>query len=154
MGKSEGTVLFVLLRRGRREGGGGGREVESFKNLIWFHISFNSETCSVLLHMGAHTMTRDSNRCTALHHCAAGGCVRTAEALLIYHSTLPLEATDQEGNTPLHVAAKCGHVSILQLMLSRGADITVCNKQNMTCLDVAIESGKEKVAEVLIKNNK
>ena len=38
----------------------------------------------------------------ALHHCSAGGCVRTAKALLIYHSTFPLE----DGNTPLHVASR------------------------------------------------
>ena len=104
--------------------------------------------------MGAHTMIRDSNRWTAMHHCAAGGCARTTEALLVYHSTLPLEATDEEGNTPLHLAAKCGHVDIVELMLSHGVDITVCNNQKMTSLDVAIECGKEKVAEVFIKNDK
>lgn len=116
-------------------------------------ISVNRETCSLLLHMGAHTMVRDSNRWTTFHHCAAGGCVRTTKALLAYHSTLQLEATDQDGNTPLHIAARCGNVGIVELMLSRGADVTVFNKQMMTCLDVAIEYGKEKVAEVLIKND-
>lgn len=79
--------------------------------------------------------------------------MRTTEALLAYHSTLQLEATDQDGNTPLHIAARCGNVGIVELMLSRGADVTVFNKQMMTCLDVAIEYGKEKVAEVLIKND-
>jgi len=104
--------------------------------------------------MGAHTIIRDKSRWTALHHCAAGGCPHTTEALLVYHSTLPMEATDRDGNTPLHVAARCGHVSVVELMLSRGADITACNRQKMTCLDVAIECGREKVAEVLIKNDK
>ena len=112
------------------------------------------ETCALLRDLGAHTMTRDSNRWTALHHCAAGGCARTTASLLVYHSALSLGAADQDGNTPLHVAARCGHVSAVQMMISRGADITACNEQMMTCLDIAVEFGKEKVAEVLIKNDK
>ncbi|XP_068747164.1 transient receptor potential cation channel subfamily A member 1-like [Montipora capricornis] len=112
------------------------------------------DTCALLRDLGAHTMTRDSNRWTALHHCAAGGCARTTASLLVYHSALSLGAADQDGNTPLHVAARCGHVSAVQMMISRGADITACNEQMMTCLDIAVEFGKEKVAEVLIKNDK
>ncbi|KAL9979953.1 hypothetical protein ACROYT_G008476 [Oculina patagonica] len=112
------------------------------------------ETCTLLLHMGANPIIRDSNRWTALHHCAAGGCVCTTEVLLGHHSTRFMELADQEGNTALHVAAKYGHVRVLELILSRGADITVRNKKKLTCLDVAIECGMEKLAEVLIKNDK
>lgn len=104
--------------------------------------------------MGANPIIRDSNRWTVLHHCAAGGCVRTMEALLGHHSTRFMEAADQEGNTALHVAAKYGHVAVIELILSRGADITVRNMKKLTCLDVAIECGKERVAEALIKNDK
>jgi len=65
-----------------------------------------------------------------------------------------MKAKDEDGNTPLHIAAECGHVNIVKMMLSRGADISVVNKEKKTCLDVAIESGKEKVAEVFIGNQK
>ena len=54
------------------------------------------------------------------------------------------------------MAARCGHVSAVEMMISRGADMTAssaCNEQMMTCLDIAVEFGKEKVAEVLIKND-
>lgn len=120
------------------------------------HFSFQIDraTCTLLLHMGANPIIRDSSRWTALHHCAAGGCVSTTEVLLGHHSTRLMEAADLEGNTALHVAAKYGYVSVIELILSHGADITVRNKKKLTCLDVAIECGKEKVAEVLIKNNK
>ena len=104
--------------------------------------------------MGANPSIRDSKRWTALHHCAAGGCARSTEALLVYYSALSIEAADQEGNTALHVAAKHGHIKVLELILSRGADITVRNKQMFTCLDVAIEYGKENVAEVIIESDK
>lgn len=108
----------------------------------------------MLLNMGANPIIRDSNRWTALHHCAAGGCISTAEILLLNHSMRLMEAADQEGNTALHVAAKYGHEGIVELILSRGGDIKVRNKKRLTCLDVAIECGKEKVAEALIKNDK
>lgn len=65
-----------------------------------------------------------------------------------------MKAKDEDGNTPLHIAAECGHVNIVKMMLSRGADISVVNKEKKTCLDVAIESSKEKVAEVFIGNQK
>ena len=52
------------------------------------------------------------------------------------------------------MASRCGHVSVVEMMISRGADVTVCNDQMLTCLDVAIESGQEEVAEVFIKNDK
>ena len=104
--------------------------------------------------MGANPMIRDTNRWTALHHCAAGGCGKTTEALLAYHSSRSIEAADQDGNTALHVAAKHGHVSVIELILLRGADITVRNKQRLTCLDVAVECRKEKVAEVLIEDDR
>ena len=65
-----------------------------------------------------------------------------------------MEAADQEGNTALHVAAEYGHENVVELILSRGGDITVRNKKGLTCLDVAIEWGMEKAAEVLIKNDR
>ena len=65
-----------------------------------------------------------------------------------------MEAADQEGNTALHVAAKYGHKDMVELILSRGGDITVRNEKRLTCLDVAIECGNEKAAEVLIKSDK
>lgn len=104
--------------------------------------------------MAAHIMIRDINRWTPLHHSAFGGCALSTRALLDHHSTQPMKAKDEDGNTPLHIAAECGHVNIVKMMLSRGADISVVNKEKKTCLDVAIESGKEKVAEVFIGNQK
>ena len=65
-----------------------------------------------------------------------------------------MDAADQEGNTALHVAAKYGHEGIVELILSRGGDIKVRNKKTLTSLDVAIECGKERAAEVLVKNDK
>lgn len=104
--------------------------------------------------MGANPSIQDSNRWTALHHCASGGCPRTTQALLSYQSASAIDAGDQNGDTALHVAAKYGHVNVLELMLSRGADITARNKQMLTCLDVAISCNMENVAEVILGNPK
>ena len=77
-----------------------------------------------------------------------------AHALLSYQSASAIDAGDQNGDTALHVAAKYGHVNVLELMLSRGADITARNKQMLTCLDVAISCSMENVAEVILGNPK
>ncbi|PFX17410.1 Serine/threonine-protein phosphatase 6 regulatory ankyrin repeat subunit A [Stylophora pistillata] len=85
------------------------------------------KTTVLLLHLGANPSIRDSNRWTALHHCASGGCPRTTQALLSYQSVGAIDADDQNSDTALHVAANYGHVNVLELMLSRGADITARN---------------------------
>ena len=44
---------------------------------------------------------------------------------------------DQEGNTPLHLAAKGGHDGTVRILLSDGADATIRNNAGQTPLDLA-----------------
>lgn len=124
------------------------------QDLYYCVCAANRKTTVLLLHLGANPSIQDSNRWTALHTCASGRCPRTTQALLSYQSASAIDAGDQNGDTALHVAAKYGHVNVLELMLSRGADITASNKQMLTCLDVAISCSMENVAEVILGNPK
>ncbi|MDD9140185.1 MAG: ankyrin repeat domain-containing protein, partial [Candidatus Cardinium sp.] len=58
--------------------------------------------------------------------------------------------TNQDGYTPLHIAAQCGHESIVTYLLNRGADINKENKKGKTPLSLAAEAGHIATAKKLM----
>lgn len=77
--------------------------------------------------------------------------------LLLSHSTLPtpfpaqpslapLPAADEDGDTPLHNAARGNHAEVVQFLLSLGADPRARNSEGHT---PAQEADEEPVIELL-----
>lgn len=64
------------------------------------------------------------------------------------------EFRDGEGRTPLHLASACGHVDCVELLLSKGAEVNVCdgNDNRATPLACAASCGSVQVARVLLNN--
>ena len=65
-----------------------------------------------------------------------------------------LEIKDVEQNTPLHIACMYNRLDVLKLLLDKGADVAARNKDDMTCLDVAIEWNSIEVAKTLVKHER
>ena len=61
---------------------------------------------------------------TPLHRACSAGKVGAARAL-VEEGGAKLEMRDRQGQTPLLVAASCGHQSVALYLIARGADITV-----------------------------
>ena len=79
---------------------------------------------------------------------ALGGSAEVARILL--DQGADIEAREGEsGSTPLHVAAGWGRVSVVKLLLDRGALKSVRNKAGKSPLEVAVESGHGDVAALL-----
>ncbi|KAI8781208.1 hypothetical protein BgiBS90_018559 [Biomphalaria glabrata] len=55
------------------------------------------------------------------------------------------------GHTALHVAAKCGHLEIVQLLLEHGADINAKNNLQSSPIFYSIEGGHKEVSHLLIE---
>lgn len=53
-----------------------------------------------------------------------------------------------EGETPLFLAMKEGHTNVIQILLSEGANISVCNNEDVSVLTVAVENGDLNCVEV------
>ena len=51
-----------------------------------------------------------------------------------------LNARDMEGWTPLHAAAACGNLTMLNLLLSEGASLVAINLDDKMPVDVACDS--------------
>ena len=62
---------------------------------------------------------------------------------------LDVDARDAEDDTPLHDAARFGHVAVVKALLARGASTGLKNAAGQTAKDVAAENGKDDVAGLL-----
>lgn len=60
----------------------------------------------------------------------------------------PVGARDRSGDTPLHDAARNGHLQVVQALVEAGALIDVCNYEGKTAVDVARQFGRVLVVEV------
>lgn len=56
----------------------------------------------------------------------------------------------QSGAVCLHVAAKFGHKTVVQVLLQRGLHVDATNKDGLTALHVAVENCKPKVVQILL----
>ena len=62
-----------------------------------------------------------------------------------------INATDEYGNTALHIAALLGHVGIVNELIELGAEPTTTNNDKETPLMVAVKAGQVKVTLALYK---
>ena len=96
---------------------------------------------------------RDNMGRTPLHE-AAGAGYEAVVRVLLYEGTATssMEFTvvqDHEGNTALHYAARVGNLATVETLLSFRVIVELKNKHGQTALDVAVEHGRNAVANAL-----
>ena len=80
------------------------------------------------------------------------GCSKTCEVLLDKQAAT--DHVNSDGDTALHIASRRGHVGVVEVLLGRGAQLTVLNKLNQTFLCVALKSGARDVALTAAKHRR
>ena len=63
---------------------------------------------------------------------------------------LPRDVQDDDGNTPLMLAAYHGHAETVQMLIQRGADVDLRNKRNQAPVAGALFKGEDAVVRLLI----
>jgi len=63
---------------------------------------------------------------------------------------LPSDVQDDDGNTPLMLAAYHGHAETVQMLVQRGADVDLRNKRNQAPVAGALFKGEDDVVRALI----
>ncbi|KAK6339354.1 hypothetical protein TWF718_008774 [Orbilia javanica] len=88
-------------------------------------------------------------RVTGLHLAAYFGLHRSAE-LLLTETPTDLESQDDNGRTPLALAAWWGHNKVLQLLLTKGANLETKNNDERTPLLQTVIQGNEEIVNLLL----
>uniref|UniRef100_A0A1A9VK18 ANK_REP_REGION domain-containing protein n=1 Tax=Glossina austeni TaxID=7395 RepID=A0A1A9VK18_GLOAU len=81
---------------------------------------------------------------------AKSGNIGDIENLLNEEGKAQVNATDQYGATPLHLAAENGHTDIVNALLNEGADVNAKAVIDITPLLFAAQNGHEGVVKVLL----
>ena len=139
------TPLFCLAALGTL----GTRRIESKEATF--------ELADLLIAHGADIEGRSTDHfgspargCTPLHAAADGSYLVMIEKLLMVGANI--DTLDDEGYTPLALAAKRGHIEAAGLLIEKGADVNLSGQNRGYCpLAAAIERGQTRMVECLLK---
>ncbi|XP_035679062.1 malignant fibrous histiocytoma-amplified sequence 1 homolog [Branchiostoma floridae] len=102
----------------------------------------------LLINAGAQVDSEDEVGCSPLHRAVWYNKFDVVQALLSKYGA-DKNKQNWEGYTPLHLAAKAGHLEILNLLLKTGVNLDVVDKVGMTATDHAKERHHLDVVKVL-----
>ncbi|XP_076041878.1 uncharacterized protein LOC143025757 [Oratosquilla oratoria] len=86
------------------------------------------------------------------HSLASSGNLVEFEELLASKTEVDdLEAEDEQGKTPLHLAAEHGNAAIVQLLIKMGCKVDFSDSHRMTPLHYAVQRGHADVAKLLLE---
>ncbi len=106
-----------------------------------------AEIAEALIAAGANVEARDRVNFTPLLATAAATETTARTATLLIGAGAKVNVQTDAGWTPLHYAARRGHVDIVQRLLDRDADTTIKTKQGLTALDCAESAGHYEIVQ-------
>ncbi|XP_050528543.1 ankyrin repeat domain-containing protein 50-like isoform X2 [Daktulosphaira vitifoliae] len=94
----------------------------------------------------------DANGRNMLHLLAMDGNSSVLLKLLNKHSNVDLEVCDNNGQTPLNIAARQGYLDIVELLLEHKCKVDHTDFEGWTALRAAAWGGHSQVLEILLKH--
>ncbi|MDR1863282.1 MAG: ankyrin repeat domain-containing protein [Treponema sp.] len=111
--------------------------------------NLNLAISGILLRHGADpNIPRPSDGYSSLHVAAENGLSLLGEILLDHAAKI--DALSNDGATPLILAAQWQHRDFAAMLLRRGADPAITDKEGKTARDYAVESGFKSIEEVFL----
>jgi len=109
------------------------------------------EVVSEMILNGSTLMSLDESGNSVLHSAARNNSGEAIE-LLLQGVDIPLNLKNRFGDAPLHVAARFGHVRIIEALLEAGAEVDQKNDGGSTALILAAQGGKLGAVITLLKH--
>lgn len=106
------------------------------------------ETVKLLIARGSDCNALDLSKESPLHYAAVGGKSISRASLLLKHGA-EIDATEQQGYTPLGYAAQFDNLEIVKFLLGCGADPSIASIFGQTPAMVAEQCGHFDIANVL-----
>jgi ankyrin repeat protein len=100
----------------------------------------------VLLDFQADPYVKDSSGKTPIYYATVNGHHDMVKLLISYGEDVTQMI---QGTTLLHLAAEKGHADVAELLIEKGAVLGAHNAQGESPLDVAINHGQKKVANLI-----
>jgi ankyrin repeat protein len=134
------TKVQLLLDRGQ--------EINDFHNNV---ESGNKNAIISALDNGMKTDVPGGYHIYALHISVTEGHL-VIVSLLVERSSAELNFKDQDGRTPLWLAASRGHVNVVEFLLSHNADVSISDNNGITPLMEELRRERNLVVEVIRKH--
>ncbi|XP_063294159.1 ankyrin repeat domain-containing protein 27 [Pelobates fuscus] len=116
---------------------------------LFKHIaSGNQEEVEKLLSQGDNDEDIAQKMCHPL--CSCDNCEKLVSGKLNDSSVVTPFSRDDRGYTPLHIAAICGQVQCIDLLISKGAAVNATDYHGSTPLHLACQKGHQKIALLLL----
>jgi ankyrin repeat protein len=115
-----------------------------------FHAAFMGNVSVAVTALAAHasivTARSDETHNTPLHGAAAHS---GAIARLLIEKGADVNATNKNGQTPLHVGAAWGRADLVRLLIDRGAEFTSRDATGRTALEWAAHNGHKETQRII-----
>ena len=108
----------------------------------------------MLIENGANYCTPNNKGDTALHLAIKSGNTSLLKEMFKHTSKLKINISDQEGNTPLMLAAAKENLSIVKLLLEAKAKTTMRNNNGESAYSIAMNAKNMKIAEIISQHAK
>ncbi|XP_046569725.1 ankyrin repeat and KH domain-containing protein mask-like isoform X2 [Haliotis rubra] len=124
----------------------------SWTPVMWAARSGHRDVVELLLSRGADVSLEDGGGNSILHWACEGGDVGTMEFLLSLN-VVDVNCRGGSNTTPVMAAVDEGHRDMVELLLSRGADVSLVDEDGNNTLHLACYGGDQGTVELILSQN-
>ncbi|XP_052810784.1 transient receptor potential cation channel subfamily A member 1 homolog isoform X1 [Mya arenaria] len=118
------------------------RDMDNFSPLLLAAVYGHANAVKMLIERGADVTVEDKNDKTVVFLAAEENKLDVLQVLTANRGTRDLiDHRDEENNSPLHIAARHGHINIVKCLMENGAMISLKNDMEQTPMHMAAEHG-------------